>query len=310
MAAVNRVRSGPTAHRSRLARGSIMALVVAMTVAVVGYLELTSSSTMATSVATTPAQPSADPASIADSLVAADQTLRDSSASEAALAEAARRQQVAYRTLGFHPEWDSVARARIPASLQGVYDRNIDARRQLVALVAGDTKSTLPAWSIVAPAPAAELLGYYRDAQAATGVGWNYLAAINLVETTFGRIVGPSSADARGPMQFLPATFAQYGAGGDIYSPHDAIMAAGKMLAANGFASSPDRAIYSYNHSDYYVRAVNDYAAVLGADAAAFTGYYRWDVYYHTTSGDVLLPIGYAATERIPVADYLASHPQ
>ena len=49
---------------------------------------------------------------------------------------------------------------------------------------------------------------------------------------------------------------------------------------------------------------------VIASDPAAFSGYYRWDVYYNTTSGDVLLPIGYAETERIPVADYLATHPQ
>ena len=37
------------------------------------------------------------------------------------------------------------------------------------------------------------------------------------------------------------------------------------------------------------------------ADPAAFAGYYRWDVYYFTTAGDVLLPTGYAATSPIPV---------
>ena len=38
--------------------------------------------------------------------------------------------------------------------------------------------------------------------------------------------------------------------------------------------------------------------------------YHRWAVYYHTTAGDVLLPIGYAATSPIPVGDYLATHAQ
>jgi hypothetical protein len=49
---------------------------------------------------------------------------------------------------------------------------------------------------------------------------------------------------------------------------------------------------------------------VLAADPATFAGYYRWDVYYNTTAGDVLLLIGYSATSPIPVADYLATHPQ
>jgi hypothetical protein len=81
-------------------------------------------------------------------------------------------------------------------------------------------------------------------------------------------------------------------------------------VAANGFAHDRDHALYRYNNSNQYVRAVNHYAAVLAADPAAFTGYHRWDVYYRTTAGDVLLPIGYSAPSPIAVADYLATHPQ
>lgn len=252
--------------------------------------------------------PGTDPAALAAELVAADQALRSPSSSEEALLVAARRQQVAYRTLGAHPEWDSITRPQIPPTLLGVYDRNIDARRALMALT--DPKSTLPAWRVVAPVPAGELLDCYRAAEAASRVPWNYLAAINFVETGFGRINGVSDDAAQGPMQFLPSTFAAYGNGGDIHSPRDAIMAAGRMLAANGFATNRDRAIWGYNHSDHYVRAVNDYAAVLAADPAAFGGYYRWDTYYRTTAGDLMLPIGYASATRIPVAEYLAAHPQ
>ena len=209
-----------------------------------------------------------------------------------------------------HPEWDAIARPQIPPSLLYVYDRNVDAHRQLTAMVASAPKDTLPASRIDPPAPADELLGYYRKAEAATGVGWNYLAAINLVETGLGRIAGVSHAGAQGPMQFLPSTFAVYGDGGDILSPHDSIMAAGRYLAANGFADDHDHAIFRYNNSNPYVRAINDYAAVLATDPAAFAGYHRWDIYYHTTAGDVLLPVGYVATSPIPVTDYLASHPQ
>ncbi len=111
-------------------------------------------------------------------------------------------------------------------------------------------------------------------------------------------------------MQFLPSTFDAYGNGGDIHSPRDSILAAGRMLAANGFANDRDNAIFRYNNADRYVRAVHDYAAVLAADPGAFTGYYRWDVYYRTTAGDVLLPIGYVSMSPIPVDDYLADHPQ
>jgi membrane-bound lytic murein transglycosylase B len=256
------------------------------------------------------AQPqlAADTAQLADDLVADEDAVREPWTPELALVAAARRQQAAYRAIGRHPEWDAIIRPRIPQDLLEVYDRNVDARRQLTAMA--HLKNTLPAWHIVAPAPAEELLGYYREAETASGVGWNYLAAINLIETRFGSINGVSTAGAQGPMQFLPTTFAAYAEGGDIHSPHDSIMAAGRYLAANGFADNHDHAIFRYNNANEYVQAVDDYAAVLAADPAAFAGYYRWDVYYYTTAGDVLLPIGYLAASPIPVGEYLATHPQ
>ena len=248
-----------------------------------------------------------DPAQLADDLVADELALHDPATPEPLLAAAARRQQVAYRAIGRNPEWDAVIRPRIPANLAGVYDSNVNARRQLSAMA--EPRDTLPAWRIVPPTPAPELIGYYREAEAASGVGWNYLAAINLIETCFGRIAGVSTAGAQGPMQFMPATWAAYGAG-DVTAPRDAILAAGRYLAANGFGTDPDGAIFRYNNAQQYVRAVNDYAALIAADPAAFTALHRWDVYYYSTAGDVLLPIGYAQSARIPVADYLANHPQ
>jgi soluble lytic murein transglycosylase-like protein len=255
------------------------------------------------------AQPplAADPAQLADDLVTDERALHDPATTEPALSQAARRQQVAYRAIGRHPEWDGIIRPRIPAELLEGYDRNIDARRQLAAMA--HPKDTVPAWHIVPPAPADELMNYYRESEAASGVGWNYLAAINLVETRFGSIAGDSVAGAQGPMQFMPSTFASYG-DGDIRSPRDSIMAAGRYLAANGFADDHARALFRYNHADEYVRAVDDYATAMAADPAAYPTFYRWDVYYVTTAGDVLLPIGYAADAPIPVDEYLTAHPQ
>ncbi len=255
------------------------------------------------------AQPrlAATPAQIGEDLIADELALRDPATPEPALVAAARRQQAAYRAIGRNPDWDRTIRPMIPPGLIETYDRNIDARRQLTAMA--PVRDTLPAWRIIAPAPAEELLGYYRDAEAATGVSWNYLAAINLIETRFGSIAGVSTAGAQGPMQFMPQTWAAYGRG-DVNSPRDAIMSAGNYLAASGFAENPGRAVYAYNHANEYVQAVQDYAAILAADPGSFAGYYRWEVYYYTTSGDVLLPIGYAETQRIPVSEYLASHPQ
>ncbi len=256
------------------------------------------------------AQPqlAADPAQVADDLVADERTLRDASAAEPALVAAAHREQAAYRAIGRHPEWDAITRPRIPPELGDVYDRNLDARRQLQAMT--PAKDTLPAWRVEPPIPTDELTSDYHAAEAETGVGWNYLAAINFVETRFGSINGVSTAGAQGPMQFLPSTFATYGQGGDINSPRDSIMAAARFLAANGFANDPAHAIYGYNHAHQYVQAVEQYAALIAADPAVFPTYYRWDVYYVTTSGDVLLPVGYAEGAPIPVGDYLATHPQ
>jgi hypothetical protein len=256
------------------------------------------------------AQPkiAADPVQLADDLVADQQALRDPATPEPALTAAARRQQAAYRAIGRNPDWDAIVRPKIPAPLLEVYDLNVDARRQLYGMT--EVKDTVPAWRIVPPAPADVLMGYYREAEAASGVAWNYLAAINLIETRFGSIEGTSTAGAQGPMQFLPSTFEAYGEGGDIHSPRDSIMAAGRMLAANGFAADRDSAIFRYNNADSYVRAVNDYATVMAVDPSAFSSYYRWDVYFRTTSGDVLLPVGYVATAPIPAEDYLADHPQ
>lgn len=257
-----------------------------------------------------PAQPqlASDPARIADELMADERTVRDPASPHGAQLAAARRQQKAYRVLARHPEWDASARPRVPRGLLDVYDRNIDARRQLGEMNRG--KATLPAWRIQPPLPAGELLGYYRKAAAESGVEWNYLAAINFVETAFGRIAGVSTAGAQGPMQFMPSTFAAYGAGSDIHSAHDSIMAAGRFLAAHGFSVDRDAAIFRYNNSDQYVRAINQYATVIAGHPDNFAGYYLWDVYYKSTAGDVVLPVGYAATAPIPVAAYLATHPQ
>jgi membrane-bound lytic murein transglycosylase B len=260
-----------------------------------------------TSCAQAVADQEVDPAQLADGLVIDEQLIRDPTTPEPALTAAAHRQQWAYRAIAKHPDWDAVITPRIPAELASAYGHNLDASRQLSAMTA--PRDTVPPWTIQPPAPADELLGYYREAQAASGVDWNYLAAVNLVESRFGRINGNSPDGAQGPMQFLPATFAAYGTG-DVHAPHDAILAAGRYLAANGFAADHDGALHHYNHSAAYVQAVNDYAAVLAADPATFAGYYRWEVYCKTTAGDILLPIGYSESSAIPAADYLASHPQ
>lgn len=168
----------------------------------------------------------------------------------------------------------------------------------------------LPAWRIVEPPPAEELLSYYQEAEAAFGVPWHILAAVNLVETGMGRIRGVSVAGAQGPMQFMPATWAAFGDGGDVNDYRDAIMGAARYLAHNGGGRGEiDNALWNYNHSDRYVRGVKHYASVMEQDPNAYRGYHQWEIVYLSTMGDVWLPVGYESEARVPVAEHLGRNP-
>jgi hypothetical protein len=106
------------------------------------------------------------------------------------------------------------------------------------------------------------LLPIYQAAGRAYGVPWQVLAAINEVETDYGRDLSISSAGAEGWMQFLPSSWAQYGvdANGDSfadpYNPADAIFAAARYLKAAGGGHHIREAIFAYNHSQSYVASV------------------------------------------------------
>jgi membrane-bound lytic murein transglycosylase B len=136
------------------------------------------------------------------------------------------------------------------------------------------------------PAPAGRLLGFYHQAQRRFGVAWNVLASVNFVETDFNRIRSSSSAGAQGPMQFMPSTWREYGLGGNLHDPHDAILGAANYLHRSGAPGSYQRALYAYNPSRLYVNAVLRYARRIAADRRAFYGYYAWQVFVRTPSGD------------------------
>jgi membrane-bound lytic murein transglycosylase B len=138
----------------------------------------------------------------------------------------------------------------------------------------------------VGPALAADrLLGHYRSAQRRFHVGWHILAAVNFVESAFGKLRNDSVAGAQGPMQFLPATWRAYGLGGDIQDPHDAILGAANYLHANGAPGSYARALYRYNPSPLYVDAVLRYARLIAARRPVFYGFYAWQVFVRTPEG-------------------------
>jgi membrane-bound lytic murein transglycosylase B len=224
---------------------------------------------------------------LAAQLTTAESAIRDPATPARKLPTLGRTQQQAYRALVRHPRLLPRVLAQLPPKLRQVARANALAGSELRKL--NGPAGRLPRWRIVAPAPAGQLLAAYRTGQAKLGVPWEYLAAIHLVETRLGRIRGTSAAGAQGPMQFLPSTWQRYGRGGDIQATGDAILAAARLLRANGAPADMARALYAYNPSHRYVRAVSAYANQLRANQRAFLGYYHWQVFY----GDTLLPEGY-----------------
>ncbi|CAN5859270.1 hypothetical protein BH23ACT11_BH23ACT11_20280 [soil metagenome] len=94
------------------------------------------------------------------------------------------------------------------------------------------------------------------------GKDWYILAAVGKVETNHGANMGPSSAGAMGPMQFMPSTWESSGVDGNgdgvanVMDPRDAIPAAAKYLKTGGAPKDWYAALYSYNHADWYVKKV------------------------------------------------------
>ncbi|HJW79263.1 MAG TPA: lytic murein transglycosylase, partial [Beijerinckiaceae bacterium] len=147
--------------------------------------------------------------------------------------------------------------------------------------VAGDTAAPPPAthappapsnptFSLAQPGPAAVgvpnffidkfrippfLLPIYQAAGVEYGVRWEILAAINEIETDYGRNLNVSSAGALGWMQFMPATWKMYGTDAnhdgkrDPYNPVDAIFATARYLKAAGGEADINKAIFAYNHA-------------------------------------------------------------
>jgi murein DD-endopeptidase MepM/ murein hydrolase activator NlpD len=114
------------------------------------------------------------------------------------------------------------------------------------------------------------LLSIYQAAGMQYGVRWEVLAAINEIETDYGRNLNISSAGAVGWMQFMPATWKMYGVDAnrdgakDPFNPVDAIFAAARYLRAAGGDQDIRRAIFAYNHADWYVDSVLLRARVIG----------------------------------------------
>ncbi len=123
-----------------------------------------------------------------------------------------------------------------------------------------------PAW--VQQRSVGELMPLWQRAGEAYGIPWELLAAINKIETNFGQNMGPSSAGAVGWMQFMPDTWLRWGTDAnfdglaDPWDPEDAVFSAARYLAAAGGQTDLPRAVFAYNHADWYVNEVLALASV------------------------------------------------
>ncbi|WP_205696476.1 lytic murein transglycosylase [Conexibacter sp. SYSU D00693] len=122
------------------------------------------------------------------------------------------------------------------------------------------------------------LLPIYQAAGVQYGVRWEVLAAINEIETDYGRNLNVSSAGAVGWMQFLPSSWKAYGVDAnrdgkrDPYNPVDAIFAAARYLKAAGAEDDLRKAVFAYNHADWYVDSVLLRARLIGGLPADLVG--------------------------------------
>jgi murein DD-endopeptidase MepM/ murein hydrolase activator NlpD len=121
-----------------------------------------------------------------------------------------------------------------------------------------------------------ELRTLWQAAGSEYGIPWQVLAAINKIESNFGRNMGPSSAGAVGWMQFMPSTWMRWGVDADgdgianPWDPEDAIYAAARYLAAAGGQTDLARAVFAYNHAQWYVDEVLRLAAQFESGDGGF----------------------------------------
>ncbi len=146
------------------------------------------------------------------------------------------------------------------------------------------------------------LIPIYEAAGIQYGVPWQALAAINEIETDYGRNLGVSSAGAIGWMQMLPATWQQYGVDAnndgvkDPYNPQDAIFAAARFLRAAGAEQNLRGALYAWSPAPWYVDSVLLRARLIGGLPA--------DLLSSLTGlTDGTFPVGAASTYADDVAE-------
>jgi membrane-bound lytic murein transglycosylase B len=225
---------------------------------------------------------------VAAALVAADLALRQAIAdwhgrgtpSPAVVQPAVREQWLELR-LAHSQSLERRVLAQLPPRLARDVRDDVTARVELARLT---PPHPLSAFRVGPARPALELKRFYAEAQRRSGVPWQVLAAINFVESDFGRLRNESVAGARGPMQFMPSTWAAYGRG-NVHDPRQAILAAGRLLRAAGAPRDLRRALYRYNPSRAYADAILRYTRRIVRDADAYLAYYARRLIVRTPRG-------------------------
>jgi len=281
----------------------------------------TTTTTTEPNTTTIPAAPTGPPARVevagnangfAARLSTTHATMIDVTAPTDARERAGVEYQLVLRALSDRVDLDEAVLANLDPSARPTVERIVRARQFLQARSASrppqPLPDELPAWTIAEPEPVDTLLAHYAEAQGLTGIPWYWLAAIHLQETRMGRIDGVSSADAVGPMQFLPTTWAECCVG-DPTVTRDAIIGAATYLMQSGGPDDMAAAVFQYNPNDGYVAVVTAYAESFRDEPELYTGHHAFQVFFGASVGTVRLPIGYTETAPIDAAAYLAANP-
>jgi len=155
-----------------------------------------------------------------------------------------------------------------PTTLVSEVQTALGGNATVVRLVPAEVSTSLPVDATPSTGRPASYLQLFQEsaAQYCPGLSWTVLAAIGQIESADGQNMGPSTAGALGPMQFLPSTWQTWGTDGfgdtgtpNIMNPYDAVPSAARLLCADGGASGGSglrTAIFDYNHASWYVNEV------------------------------------------------------
>jgi soluble lytic murein transglycosylase-like protein len=225
---------------------------------------------------------------LATQLVRADRTFRaavagwdDSRPLPQAAIDAAARQQLIELRLAGDARLHRVVIAGLPQRLRRDVVDDVQAHRELTGIAPAKKG---PPIRLGAALPLARLRALYREGLQQSGVAWQLLAAVNYVESDFGRLREPSPSGALGPMQFMPATWKEYGRG-DVHEPRAAILAAARFLHAAGAPGNAPAALHRYNPSAAYVNAVLRFASRIRRGRDGLAALYARRLFVHGAHG-------------------------